>query len=181
MTFTTDDLCLSYLKNFKYFDKIKEEVPEFKMIAFAIGNFNNDELLLESPVFKTWFEEHRDWVEIGVHSYDHEYPPDGDRDNEGSCIEKAIRSLMPFLGKDWIYRSPGWQTTNKTVPTLKKLGFKYIAYETKVNDIQEEKTVETQVFNSHLYDINSIRRIHEILQNQTPLHPRPRITISTKL
>jgi len=80
---TVDDLCLSYLNNFKYFDRIKEEHLDFKLVAFAIANFKNEELLLESTIFKDWFEKHKDWVEIGVHSYDHDGLPDGDRDNIG--------------------------------------------------------------------------------------------------
>src|SRR3990167_594891 len=99
MKITTDDLCLSYLDNFKYFDEIKQKHPEFKIIAFTIGNFNNEELLTESDIFKTWYEQHKDWVEIAVHSYDHQFPPDGDRQDEEYWIKKGLDSLRPFLLK----------------------------------------------------------------------------------
>ncbi len=163
MIYTTDDLCLSYLKNFKYFDEIKKDFPNFKLIAFAIGNFNNNEPLCESALFKTWFEKHHHWVEIGVHSYDHQYPPDGDREDEEHWITKATESLKPFLGQEMIYRSPGWQTSNKTVSILKKLGFTRIAYQNQINNIKKNIIEETNVVNSHLYDIQSILRIREIL------------------
>ena len=157
---TVDDLCLSYLDNFKYFDEIKRKKPEFTLVAFTIGNFNNKELLLESTLFKKWFQRHKEWVEIAVHSYDHEYP-DGDREEE-YWITKALRSLYPFLPLQYGYRSPGWQTTNKTVSILKKLGFSYIAYETKIRDLKTDTISETTVINSHLYDINSIKKVEEV-------------------
>lgn len=169
----TDDLCLSYIDNFKYFDDIKKSHPDFKMVAFAIGNNKNEEPLVGSDIFETWFNQHKDWVEIGVHSYDHQYPPDADREDEEFWIRKALRSLYPFLPKDYGYRSPGWQTTCKTIPILKKFGFRYIAYENMIEDLKEERITERIVLNSHLYDINSIKReevsMNEILRFQTTI------------
>ena len=171
MIVTVDDLCLSYLDNFKFFNKIKEKQPNFKMIAFTIGNFKNNELLVESSIFKKWFEAHKNWVEIGVHAYDHDTIPDGDRDNEEHWIKKALESLKPFLPKNYGYRSPGWQTTNQTVPILKKLGFSYIAYQNKVKDLENNKILTNQILNSHLYNENELQNLnlkevsYEILQD----------------
>ena len=169
MIITTDDLCLSYLDNFKYFDKLKKKYPKLEIVAFTIANYNNEELLVESDIFKAWYNEHKSWVEIAVHSYDHQYPPDGDRDDEEYWVTKALRSLYPFLPKDYGYRSPGWQTTIKTTEILKKLDFRYIAYETMVKSLKENKITDRLVLNSHLYDIDSINRlgvrVNEILQN----------------
>jgi peptidoglycan/xylan/chitin deacetylase (PgdA/CDA1 family) len=155
---------MEYIENFVFFDKIKEEFPDFQLIAFTISNFKNKENLAQNEAFKKWFDERKDWVEIAVHSYDHEYPPDGDREDEEVWIEKARDGLLPFLRKEYGYRSPGWQTTIKTVPTLKKLGFSYIAFENSIKYLQEQK-IEQGVVNSHLYDIPSIKKIYEILQN----------------
>lgn len=169
MIATVDDLCLSHLDNFVHFDNIRSRVLSFRLTAFTIANNNNEELLVESDIFKAWFNKHKDWVEIAVHSYDHKYPPDADRQDEEYWITKALRSLYPFLPESYGYRSPGWQTTNKTVPVLKKLGFDYIAYENKVKNLKQDKIVETSVLNSHLYDVESIKklgvRINEILRN----------------
>lgn len=162
---TTDDLCLEYLDNFVLFDALKKLYPEFKVTCFTIANFHTMEDLKDSAVFWEWFEKRKEWVEIAVHSYDHEYPPDGDRDNEEECITEAYHALQPFLPKEYGYRSPGWQTTNKTEGILKKLGFSYIAYETKVKYF--DGRVITNVLNSHLYDVESIRKIYEILQHNT--------------
>jgi hypothetical protein len=163
VTFSTDDLCLEYLNNFSILDRIKESYPWFKMVAFTISNFKNNENLLESVIFKKWFEEHKDWVEIAVHSYDHDGIPDGDRDNEEVWIQKALEGLKPFLPKEYGYRSPGWQTTNKTVPILKKLGFAYIAYESFTKDIIKDIIISRNIINSHLYDIKSLEKIGEML------------------
>ena len=164
MIFTTDDLCLSHLDNFFHFETIKHEFPNFEIIAFAIANYQNNEPLLESSVFKEWFEKHKDWVEIGVHSYDHDTVPDGDRPDEEVWIKRAVEGLRPFLPSEWIYRSPGWQTTNKTAPILEKLGCTFIAYESKIVNIKLKSIFETNVINSHLYDLPSIKRIYNILK-----------------
>ena len=163
MVFTVDDLCLSYLDNFKYFDELKEGNSLLRVVAFTIANYKNNEPLLESHTFKDWFEGHKDWVEIAVHSYDHDGIPDGDRDDEAYWIKKALEGLRPFLPKEYGYRSPGWQTTNKTVGILKDLGFSYIAYEGRIKDLKKNEIVETSVFNSHLYDVASIKKLGGVL------------------
>jgi len=167
MVYTTDDLCLEQLNNFRLFDEIKKVYPEFKMIAFAISNFRNTESLKNSKEFKDWWENHKDWVEIGVHSYDHLSPPDGDRENQEEWITKAYEELKEFLPKDWKYRSPGFQTTSKTIPILKKLGCSYIAYQTSIKNLINNK-IEYGIVNSHLYDTNSIQNLYEICKSQHP-------------
>lgn len=161
MIYTTDDLCLEHLDNFVVFDALKILYPHFKLIAFTIGNWKNEQLAVNA-VFIEWYEKRKDWVEIAVHAYDHEMP-DGDREDERMWIEKALTSLRPFLSLKYGYRSPGWQTTNKTEGILKELGFSYIAYESKVKWF--DGRIISPIINSHLYDVESIRKIYEILQN----------------
>lgn len=160
---TTDDLCLEYLDNFVLFDKLKKLYPDFKMIAFTIGNFKNKENLSGNKQFREWYGNRQDWVEIAVHSYDHDEIPDGDRDNELEWIEKAYESLKTFLPEKYGYRSPGWQTTNKTEGILKELGFSYIAYETKIKYF--DGRIVSNIINSHLYDVKSIKKIYEVLRH----------------
>lgn len=163
MTFTTDDLCMEYLDNFQILDSIKLNHPKFRMIAFTISNFREKEDLNKNLEFQKWFEDHKDWVEIAVHSYDHQYPPDGDRENERHWIELALNSLKQYLPEKYGYRSPGWQTTNKTVPILKDLGFSYIAYEDKIYYLKEKRS-EDSIVNSHLYDVKSLKIMEEIYE-----------------
>jgi predicted deacetylase len=163
MIYTVDDLCLEYLDNFILFDSLKKLYPEFKIIAFTIANFKNKENLRDSQLFKDWYDKRKDWVEIAVHSYDHDGIPDGDRENEKEWIEKGLISLKDFLPKEYGYRSPGWQTTNRTEEILKGLGFAYIAYESKIRYF--DGRVVNNIINSHLYDVKSIKKIYEILKN----------------
>lgn len=160
MTITTDDLCLESLDNFTLFDTLKHLYPSLRMIAFTIGNFKGEQLK-SSNVFWDWYIEH-EWVEIAVHAYDHE-TPDGDKENEAEWIERALASLRPFLPKQYGYRSPGWQTTNKTEGILKELGFSYIAYESRIKYF--DGTIKRNIINSHLYDVDSIKKVYEVLQN----------------
>jgi len=164
MIYTTDDLCLEYLSEFFRFDTIKKEFPEFKLVAFTIANFKNHENLLGSTTFQNWFARHKNWVEIAVHSYDHLPPPDGDRPDEENWIAKALKNLKPYLPSNYGYRSPGWQTTNKTESILRDLGFSYIAYESKIKRFNNE--IETGIVNSHLYDLESINKLYEVFKNQ---------------
>lgn len=163
MIITTDDLCLSYLDNFKYFDELKNKFAELKVIAFTIANYKNNEKLLGNAIFEKWYQKHKNWVEIAIHSYDHDTIPDGDRKDEEYWITKALEDLKPFLPKAYGYRSPGWQTTNKTVPILKKLGFSYIAYESKIKNLNNDTIIDAKIINSHLYDLKSIENIKGVL------------------
>jgi predicted deacetylase len=130
MIITTDDLNLSNLQYFKYFDKVKKCKPDLKMIAFTTANFQNKENVRESKEFNEWFETHKDWVEIAVHGYDHLYPPEAFRDDLEfeEQVTKALDLLMPYLPKEYGYRPPGFRFSVRIEPLLKKLGFAYVAY-----------------------------------------------------
>ena len=132
MIITTDDVCPSNLKFFNYWDKVKEEVPNLKLVCFTIANYKNIEDVSKDEDFIKWFEERKDWVEIGVHGHDHLYPPEGDRNNYAELIKKSLDILKPFLPKDFLYRAPGFQHTCFTEGVLKKLGFAGIAYQTRI-------------------------------------------------
>ena len=163
MVITTDDLCLKYLENFILFDDLKKEYPDLKMIAFTIANYKNEEDLSKSDRFKKWFDEHKDWVEIAVHSYDHLPPPDGDRPDEKYWIEKARDTLKEFLPENYGYRSAGFQTTNKTLPILKGLGFSWIGFENNIRYLNEEKIING-VMNSHIDNANSMDNLINLIK-----------------
>ena len=165
MYFTIDDICLKYLDNFVLLDNLKKEYSGFKMIAFTIANYKNKEDLSKSDRFKSWFDKHKDWLEIAVHSYDHLPPPDGDRSDEKYWIEKARDTLKEFLPKEYGYRSAGFQTSNKTILILKELGFSWIAYETKIRYLKEEK-IKNNIINSHIYDIKSMQHIINLVKGK---------------
>lgn len=148
MIITTDDLCLSNLGNFRYFDKIKKKKPYLKVIAFTIANYMNKEDLSKSSEFKAWYEEHKEWVEVGVHGYDHcqDKLQEGWREDQEYYIRKSLDILRPFLPEKYLYRAPGFRVLNKTETILKELGFTGIAHQEFIKYFSGEKHA---VFNTH--------------------------------
>ncbi len=143
---TTDDLCLSNLKYFKYWDKVKEKYGELKLVAFTIANYRQKEKLDDSKQFKDWFDKYKDWVEIAIHGYDHSYPPEAERDDFEDCVSKALEILKSFLPKEYGYRSPGFKFTVRLEPVLKKLGFGYVAYDDMIKYFDGRKLIP---YNTH--------------------------------
>jgi predicted deacetylase len=122
-----------------------------KFIAFVIANYNYEENVAESKEFIDWFECNKDWVEIGVHGYIHNSPPEQELDNAEELVEKSLDILNPFLGKDFLYRPPGFQRTIRTEPMLKKMGFGGIAYQTRIKYFNG-KIIERNIINCHCCD-----------------------------
>jgi len=148
MIYTTDDLCPSNLKYFKYWDKAKELKPDLKLIAFTIADYQGKEDVSESKEFIDWFEDHRGWVELGVHSLEHTYPPDAERDDFSEVLGKALEILKPFLPDKYMYRSPGFQSTVRMPAILRYYGFTYQAYEDRIRNLNTNRLCGP-VFNSH--------------------------------
>jgi GT2 family glycosyltransferase len=129
---TTDDVCPCNLPYFEYWHYIKTICPELKLIAFVTANHKNEENIREDDEFQKWFEETRDWVQVGVHGYDHLNPPEQERDEAEDLVNKSLDLLRPYLPKSFLYRPPGFQRTIRTEPILEKLGFAGIAYERRI-------------------------------------------------
>ena len=149
MIITTDDVCPQNLKFWHHWDEIKKHVPELKLIAFTIANYKGQDVS-KSLVFKRWFDEHKDWVEIGVHGYDHESPPEQERDNAGQLVSESVEILQEFLPERFLYRPPGFQRTIYTEPLLRLMGFAGVAYQTRIKMF--DGRVLEPVFNTHCCD-----------------------------
>ena len=164
MIYTTDDVCPSNLKYFKYWDKVKKRKPDLKLIAFTIANYQNQENISKSKEFKEWFEKHKDWVEIGVHSYNHLRPQECWRDDQEIWIKKALDILKPYLPEKYLYRPPGFRVLSKTEGILKKLGFAGIVYQSRIKYFSGE--IVEPIFNTHCGNqgVNKIKEIHENIQ-----------------
>lgn len=150
MIVTTDDLCLENLKFFSYWDEIKTMKPNLKIIAFTIANYKGKQNVAESEEFGSWFDAHRDWVEIGVHGYDHLFPPEQERDDAGELVMKSLEILKDFLPEMYLYRPPGFQRTVHTEPMLKRLGFGGMAYQTRIR-MFDGRIIEP-ILNTHCCD-----------------------------
>ncbi|MEK6882015.1 MAG: hypothetical protein AABY22_20520, partial [Nanoarchaeota archaeon] len=138
-----------------------------KLIAFTIANYKEQEPINESQEFKDWFEKHKDWVEIGVHGYDH-HPmekPDWERDNAEELTQKSFEMLKPFLPEKPLYRSPGFQILNRTAEFVRKLGFGGIAYQQRIRYFNDFTDTYKRVFNTHCTYDSSERPIGKIWQN----------------
>ena len=145
---TCDDVCPSNLKHWKYWMWVKEKYPELRVLCFVIANYQNKENAAESREFKEWFETNKNWIEVGVHGYDHTSPPLGDRSNQEELIIKALEILKPFLPEKFLFRPPGYQRTIHTEKILQKLGFAGIAYQSRIRYFDGE--IVEPILNSHL-------------------------------
>lgn len=154
MFITTDDLCPENLKFFKHWEAIKIVNPGLKLIAFVIANFKGEQDVSKSEEFKRWFSENKDWVEVGVHGYDHEAPPEWDRDDAAELVRKSLEIMRPFLPEQYLYRPPGFQRTVELEPTLRKLGFAGVAYQKRFRYFMPDNKVRIVegVLNSHCCD-----------------------------
>ena len=156
MVYSTDDLSIENLEHFKYWDLVKEKYPQLKVIAFTIAEG------ILTKEFEEWFEQHKDWVEIGVHCYNHEKLQEGWREDQEVWIEKARDMLKPFLPKRYLYRPPGFRFLPKTEKILKKLGFSGIAHQPFIKYFDTKE--KFSVLNTHCtYDkfLNPIGKIWE--------------------
>lgn len=117
---------MANLDYFRFCDEAKENVPGLFVIAFTIAKD------IDQDKFCKWYLSHQQWVQIGVHGYDHDNPPEQERDNARDLVEKSLEILRPFLHQKYLYRPPGFQRTICTEPMLKDLGFAGIAYRTRI-------------------------------------------------
>lgn len=146
--YTTDDLCPENLKYFKFWDEIKLKYPNIRLIAFTIANYKYEQDISKSAEFKDWYEQRKDWVEIGVHGYDHLFPPEQERENSKECVDKSLHILNSFLPKRILYRPPGHQRTVRTEIALRELGVSGIAYQDRIRYFDTGEIIEN-IFNTH--------------------------------
>jgi peptidoglycan/xylan/chitin deacetylase (PgdA/CDA1 family) len=142
MYFICDDVSVKYLDQLYKLDNLKKKYPDLKVICFVIAKDFNDKL-------KNWLLQ--DWIEVGVHGYDHDYPPECEREDKGERIEKSLKILKPVLPKKFGFRAPGFQMTATTYPILRKLGFSYIAHQTKIQGLKCEVKTDL-IIKSHIYE-----------------------------
>lgn len=125
-------------------EELKKKIPSLKVTCFVMGKDAGDYL-------------RQDWIEVGVHGWDHSTPPECERDNQEESILRGLAALKPYLPKHFGFRAPGFQVTVKTNPILQRLGFDYIAHQNRIqsfNGTFEQK----DIVNTHIYD-NSLEKI----------------------
>ncbi len=152
--YTTDDLGVDTLRYFKYFDMIKQKHSNFKMTAFIIAK--------DLPIFEftEWFVNRRDWVEVGVHCWEHTKPQEGWRSDQADYIKKARDILIPFLPNRYLYRAPGFRVLPKTEKVLRELGFAGIAHQEFIKYFDTGEQIP--VWNSHCTETEFFNPIGQV-------------------
>jgi len=165
MIITTDDVCPENLKYWHYWDEIKKNNPQLKVLAFVIANYKYEQDISKSEEFISWYKRRIEWVVVGIHGYDHspDLPPEQERSNAEELVKKSLDILKPFLPDRVIYRPPGFQRTIYTEPMLKRLGVFGIAYQTKIKWL-DTKEVIGNIFNSHCCNrfFNPVTKLSEL-------------------
>lgn len=144
--FCVDDVHEKYLENWKYFDKIKEKKPDFKVMAFVITEG------LNHKKFNEWYEPRKDYIEIQPHCYDHERPQLGWRpyEEQKKDIKRSLKELKSYLPERIIYRFPGFRTMPYSERILRECGISGIAHQSCIKYFDTGK--EIKVINTHLGD-----------------------------
>lgn len=127
-----DDVYPETLQYFWPVKILKKKYPKVHIIAFVVANYNNSQNIQDSPIFKDWFKEYKDLVEIGCHGYDHLYPPEQERNGARNLVEDSLKLLKPYLKENFLYRPPGHQRSIYTEKILEELGFGGIAYQNRL-------------------------------------------------
>jgi len=146
MFFTCDDIGIKYSDQFYQLENLKRKYPTFKITCFVIAKDLTLELI-------KWLE--KDWIEVAVHGYDHDYPPECERNDKEERIQLALNILKPLLPEKFGFRAPGFQMTATTYPILRKLGFWYIAHQDRIQPLKQiDRFTQDILVNTHIYDSN---------------------------
>ena len=133
---TTDDFCPKFMEEWKYWDKLKEIFPSLRVTAFVVPRHDDkDEFdVSKSKEFKEWFKEHKDWVEIAIHGYDHsKFECRLSYEEQFERFKKALKIMRPFLPKRWGFKPPYYKYTADTMEIiLEKLGGSYFVTPTRI-------------------------------------------------
>lgn len=140
-----DDIGTRHKTELSKLDELKIRIPQLKINCFIIAKDTQD-------WFKKWYIPRKEWIEIGVHGYDHDNPPECERVDKRERIEKALDILKLYLPKRYGFRAAGFQMTASTYPILKDLGFWYIAHQTRVQTLKDMNGSKLPMLNCHIYD-----------------------------
>lgn len=140
--FCVDDIGIKYASYLWKLDKIKKENPNFKMTAFVIAKGL-------TPKIINWLKQ--DWIEVGIHCWSHNAPPEGECEDFEERTKKALDVLSPLMNRI-IYRSAGFQILAHNYKALEKLGIEVIVHSQRIQLLREKRTIEVNLINKHIYD-----------------------------
>ena len=140
--FCVDDIGVKYANHLWKLDKIKKENPTFKVTAFIVAEGLTPEII-------EWLKQ--DWIEVGIHCWNHTAPPEGECNDFEERTKKALSVLKPLMNRI-IYRFAGFQATAKCYPVLKRLKIEAIVHQNRIQLLQEKRIIEVNLVNKHIYD-----------------------------
>ena len=142
MIINIDDIGIKYKEHFWKLDKIKKENSDFRMTAFVIAKDLTPEII-------EWLKQ--DWIEVGVHCWDHSAPPEGECEDFEKRTVKALEVLKPLMNKI-IYRPAGFQILASNYEILERLGIEAIIHQQRIQLLKEKRSIEVDLINKHIYD-----------------------------
>lgn len=137
-----DDVGVDYQNHFWKLNKVKKENPDFRFTAFVIAKGLTPEII-------EWLKQ--DWIEVGIHCWDHSPPPEPECRDFEERTKKALKVLKPLMNKI-IYRPAGFQIVASNYPILKRLGIEAIVHQRRLQLLKERRTIEVNLTNLHIYD-----------------------------
>lgn len=140
-----DDIGNEHRDKLYRLDELKVRIPQLKVNCFVLARNISD-------WFGDWYLERKGWIEIGVHGYDHDNPPECEREDRKERISMALKILKTYLPQKYGFRAAGFQMTASTYPILKDLGFWYIAHQTRVQTLKDMNGSKLPMLNCHIYD-----------------------------
>lgn len=117
----------------KYWDKLKENHNDLRVTVFTIPFFlgrKKDDICDNIP-FEKWYDQRKEWVELGQHGYTHCKPPECKKfkNTQYSTIKRGMRKIGGYVGDSiYIFKAPYHQMNEFTISVLKSLGFTCCVY-----------------------------------------------------
>lgn len=144
MLLCCDDVGEKHKQHLVKLEDLKARIPSLKVTCFVIAKDLSDEV-------RQWLKQ--DWIEVAVHGWDHDYPPECEREDREERIVRAYESIRELLPKKFGFRAPGFQMTASTYPILRKMGFWYIAHQTRIQPLKDIVNYKQQpILNTHIYE-----------------------------
>jgi predicted deacetylase len=98
---------------------LKEKFPNLKVTLFAIPFYENKD---QSDFFHQVIKDHGDWIELGIHGWDHR--------SNFECMEWTYKEANQKITDAWnmgcftkVFKAPGWQISRDTYSVCKNAGF----------------------------------------------------------
>lgn len=129
-------------------DKLKQLHEGLKITAFTVplwkGISEND--VFKSKIFKKWYKERKEWVEIGQQGYTSSHPPECQRFRKPqmTMIKRGNRKIATYMPKNtFVFKPPYYRMDNNTIEILEQIGFSACVHHGKIILLKEiDKPIE---------------------------------------